>query len=241
MRVGLLLIGDELLSGKIKDRNGYLVAKTCFSRGFELQEIRVVSDQVEVIAGAIKTMSEAVDVMITSGGIGPTHDDKTFAALSAAFDSPLELHEPTRAKLESFLEGRNQELNVARLKMVSFPKGAKVENFPHIWLPLVSFHNIFVLPGVPSLFEMLLKPVFDRFAGNPKSIIELGTQTPEGDLAQDLEKALEKWPDVQIGSYPKEKGSPHRVVISIEGINGSQVMAAAVWLKQRLSAVEIGS
>lgn len=192
MRVGLLLIGDELLSGKIKDRNGYLVARTCFAQGFELKEIRVVPDEIATIASAVKQMSEQWDLVITSGGIGPTHDDKTFAALGKAFDLPLEIHESTHEKLQVFLEGRGQKLNRARTKMVRFPKGVSVETFPNLWLPLVSLGHVYVLPGVPALFEELLEPIFQRFQGNPKVLIEMGTQTLEGDLAEDLEKSTGK-------------------------------------------------
>ncbi|MBL92202.1 MAG: hypothetical protein CMH56_10400 [Myxococcales bacterium] len=239
MKVGLLLIGDELLSGKIKDKNGHLVAQTCFARGLELHEIRVVPDQVATIASVIETMSGQWDVVITSGGIGPTHDDKTFEALSQAFAQPLETHEPTRQKLEGYLSSRGQVLNNARMKMVRFPKGAVVEGFPDVWLPLVSFKNIFILPGVPSLFAMLLPPVFQRFSGTPKKLVELGTQMPEGDLAEDLSRALEKWPEIDIGSYPQERGNAFRVKICLESINQQALEEAVHWLCETLQAKKL--
>ena len=239
MKVGLLLIGDELLSGKIQDKNGHLVAQTCFSRGLELHEIRVVPDQIATIASALTAMATQWDVVVTSGGIGPTHDDKTFDALAEAFGEPLETHEPTREKLETYLSSRGQVLNRARMKMVRFPKGAVVENFPNIWLPLVSYKNIFVLPGVPSLFAMLLSAVFQRFSGTPKNTAELGTQKPEGDIAEDLATALGMWPEITIGSYPQERGATHRVKICLESLNAVVLGEAVTWLCDRLDAKKL--
>ena len=234
MRVGLLLIGDELLSGKIQDRNGHLVAKSCFKQGLDLVEMRVVADEVTSLAAHVKQMKSRFDVVLTSGGIGPTHDDKTYEALSLAFDRPLEIHEPTRAKLEKHLLQRGQTLNSARLKMVNFPAGARVETFPDIWLPLVSVENVFILPGVPSLFALLLPMVFARYEGTPKHLLELATQTAEGDLAADLEEALRLWPTVTIGSYPQERGKGFRVRLCLEGPDLKELDEATSWLEARI-------
>ena len=138
MRVGLLLIGDELLTGKIQDLNGYLVAKVCFEKGITLAEVRVVSDAIDDIAASVREMSERFDIVITSGGIGPTHDDQTYAAIASAFGVPNVVHEPTREALVAYLLSRGKQLNGARLKMVTFPEGARWQPFlifGYLWSP----------------------------------------------------------------------------------------------------------
>ena len=234
MRIGLLLVGDELLTGKIQDLNGFLVAQVCFKKGIRLAEIRVVADEMTELAFAVREMSERFDIVITSGGIGPTHDDQTYAAIAQAFDVPLEIHESTKEKLTAYLLARGKEINGARLKMVTFPAGSKVATIPDLWLPLVSKKNIYILPGVPSLFALLLEPVLAQFEGEPKYTREIGTQIAEGDLAEVLEKALEKWPDVIIGSYPQDRNAPHRVKVTLEGILEASVVSVAAWLIEKL-------
>jgi molybdenum cofactor synthesis domain-containing protein len=239
MRVGLLLIGDELLTGKIQDRNGFLVAQACFSQGIHLEEIRVVSDEIDAIASSVVELSERFDIVLTSGGIGPTHDDKTYVAMAQAFDVGMEVHAVTKERLAAYLLAKGKQLNGARLKMVTFPQGAFVEEINDLWLPLVSVKNVFILPGVPELFAMLLKPILAKFAGQPKAFKALGTQIAEGDLAEVLEKAIEKWPDVVIGSYPQARQAGFRVKITVESIHEPSVTAAVAWLVSELSGTEL--
>lgn len=233
-----LVIGDEILTGKVHDRNSHLLAQVLFERGVRLQRIETVPDELSDIAQSVRTLAERYTYVFTSGGIGPTHDDKTYAGIARAFDVGLAYHQPTLDAFAAYYQARGRgALNEARKRMALIPEGAAVWSTPDLWVPLVVMRNVHVLPGVPELFERMLLANAHRFEGTPLFRTMLYTDSPEGDIADILTRAHEAHPKVAIGSYPKygnEAG--YSVKITLEGLPEEEVRSLAEQLRASLGA-----
>jgi molybdenum cofactor synthesis domain-containing protein len=224
-----LIIGDEILTGKCADKNSKALANMLFERGVSLQTIEVIPDNSDVIAEHAKALSEKYDYVFTSGGIGPTHDDRTYAALAGAFNSELAYHEPTILKLAKYLKERVPavDLNEARMKMALLPRRAQVIEIENLWVPLVVLKNVYVLPGVPSLFAYMIDAVKHLFVGSPRTRSCIYTMRSEGDIADALSVIQDRFQSVAIGSYPQFDDATAKVMISVEGESPELVEKAA--------------
>lgn len=233
-----LVIGDEILTGKVHDRNSHLLAQVLFERGVRLQRIETVPDELTDIAQSVRGLSERFTYVFTSGGIGPTHDDKTYAGIAQAFDVGLAYHQPTLDAFAAYYEARGKgALNDARKRMALIPAGAEVWETPDLWVPFVVMHNVHVLPGVPELFERMLMANAHRFEGTPLFRTMLYTDSAEGDIADVLAQAHEAHPNVAIGSYPKYgRDAGYSVKITLEGLPAGEVQALADQLCATLEA-----
>jgi molybdenum cofactor synthesis domain-containing protein len=223
-----LIIGDEILTGKIQDANSVILARMLFERGVRLSRIEVVSDDIDEIATSARRLSGTYDHVFTSGGIGPTHDDKTYKAIAKAFNLKMAYSELVLAKFseyhQRFLPGK--PLNEARKKMAFLPTPCEILLTEGFWLPLVLVKNVYILPGVPSLFEKLVQGIENRFQGPAIKRILIYTRQSEGDIAEDLENIQNSFPKVSIGSYPRTNDA-YKVMISLEGTDLSAVQDAA--------------
>lgn len=223
-----LIIGDEILSGKVQDENSIVLARMLFERGVRLSRIEVISDDIEEIAASVKRLSDAYDYVFTSGGIGPTHDDKTYEAIAKAFNLEMAYHEVVLAQFSEqhrlFLS--EKPFNLARKKMALLPRPCEIIQTEGLWLPLVVVKNVYILPGVPSLFEKLIHGIKNRFHGPAIERILIYTLSAEGDIATDLENIQNTFPKVAIGSYPRTNDA-YKVMISLEGTDHQAVQEAA--------------
>lgn len=233
-----LVIGDEILTGKVHDRNSHLLAQVLFERGVRLQRIETVPDELDDIAASVCRLSERFTYVFTSGGIGPTHDDMTYAGIAQAFGVGLEYHQPTLDAFAAYYQSRGRgELNEARKRMAYIPEGAQVWSTPDSWVPFVVMANVHVLPGVPELFEKMLMANAHRFTGIPLFRTMLYTDSPEGDIADILAKAQADHPNVAIGSYPKYgRDAGYSVKITLEGLPEAEVRGLASELRESLGA-----
>lgn len=218
-RVALLLIGNELLSGKIRDMNGYLLAQKCTEWGAELINIQVVPDDVSTIADTINRMRKSVDILITSGGVGPTHDDVTYEAVALAFGCEQEQHRELSIRLRSYF---GERLTAEHLKMAHLPVLAQSITTRDAKWPLVHVDNVFILPGVPQIFELKLEMLKSRLSGRKRHLATLELRADEGSIAKTLEET-EKQHDVLIGSYPFSRANERWVRITIESFDRSLV------------------
>eukprot|EP01027_Heterolobosea_sp_BB2_P015084 GEZU01021615.1.p1 GENE.GEZU01021615.1~~GEZU01021615.1.p1 ORF type:complete len:238 (-),score=83.31 GEZU01021615.1:207-920(-) len=205
-----------------------------FEQGVNLREIRVIPDDIDIIANTAKEFSEAYTYVFTSGGIGPTHDDKTYEALAKAFsNSEMYFDQKVLDKMLASMMAKNPaitHLNDARRRMALFPKGCETLEIEGLWVPIVVVNrNVHVLPGIPELFQRMLLAHKDRFVSVtvPKTRMLVFTNMLEGDIADVLTDAQRAFPDVAIGSYPvldsKAKERGYKVKISIEGENADHV------------------
>ncbi|MGD9816542.1 MAG: competence/damage-inducible protein A [Hyphomonadaceae bacterium] len=204
VKAAVLLIGDELLSGRTQDVNLQTIAKFVAPLGVQIAEARVVPDVIEEIAAAVNALRARYDYVFTTGGIGPTHDDKTADAIAAAFGVSIGVRDDARAILEAHYKGA-QHLNEARLRMARIPDGATLIANPVSRAPGFQLGNVFVMAGVPSIMRGMLEDVGPRLDGGAVvgSRIVRGKGVREGDIAAGLEK-LEAAANgaVSFGSYP---------------------------------------
>ncbi len=152
----MLVIGDEILSGRTRDSNLHHLAQELTRIGIDLTEARVVSDKRGAIVDAVRSLAASHDHLFTSGGIGPTHDDITAEAVAAAFDMPIAVRDDARALLQAHYDRSGQELNAARLRMARVPEGAVLIDNPVSAAPGFSLNNVHVMAGVPRIFEAML-------------------------------------------------------------------------------------
>lgn len=200
-----IMIGDEILSGRTQDKNLNFLAKNLTAFGIQLREVRVVPDVAEEIISAINAVRKKYDYVFTSGGIGPTHDDITSAAVAKAFNTKLILHEEAKKILEHHY---GAELNEARLKMGYIPEGASLLDNPVSSAPGFRIENVFVMAGVPKIFECMYEAAQKELtSGKKMQSKEITTNLTEGWLARDLENLQQKYSQVSMGSYPFPSGT----------------------------------
>ncbi|GAA6008209.1 flavin adenine dinucleotide pyrophosphatase [Rhodotorula paludigena] len=217
-QAGCLIIGDEVLNGKTRDSNSNFLAKMLFDLGVELKRIEVIADDEDEIIEAVTRMHKNYDLVVTSGGIGPTHDDITYASIAKAFNTPLEYHEETKRRMYEMgkhrynLEQQTEEQTKARLRMALFPRDAEVLFVQEdLWVPVVRVGGkVCILPGVPRLFERLVEGLAARYIPLPPSSekpyrVLVHTKMPESSIAPFLTTLQEKVRKemIRVGSYPK--------------------------------------
>ncbi len=200
----LLIIGNEILSGRTREANAWLAARRLFARGCKLKEIAIVPDERNAIIGALNRLRTAFDAVITSGGIGPTHDDITMECVAAAFDAPLLEHEATLALMRAHYG--EDRLNPGRRRMARLPAGAHPIVCARSIAPGAHIGNVYVLAGVPEIFASQLDAVVDEFGGRGFMRKEIEVRLPESRFAAALADIQRQFPDVEIGSYPQHCG-----------------------------------
>ena len=199
---GLLVIGDEILSGRTQDRNVAAVATWLNLQGIRLAEVRVVPDEVERLAKAVNALRGAYDYLFTTGGIGPTHDDITVDAIAAALDVPVVVHPKARAALEAYYAHRGG-VSEARLRMARVPEGAELIENAASGAPGIRIGNIFILAGIPQVAAMMLEALTGKLeGGRPVLSRTIGCWVAESEVAEILGETERAHPGCQIGSYP---------------------------------------
>ncbi len=224
----LLVIGDEILTGKIKDENSVVFAKLMFEQGVRVQKIETIPDQIHIIASSVRYLSQNHSYVCTSGGVGPTHDDRTFEGIAHGLDKPLIEHQEalTYFKNAQSIAGRGHEINNAQRKMLIFPSPCQLYFLKPLWLPLVQVDNVYIFPGVPGLFSKLITNFAWLFTGSKFYRELIYTDQSESLIAQGLSQVAESMPELSIGSYPQMPTKSYHVMISVEGESQEQVNQA---------------
>lgn len=219
-----LVIGNELLSGKVEEANVHVLARTLRVLGIELRRVVLVLDEVEVISREVKELSQTHDWLFTSGGVGPTHDDVTVLGVARAFGVPV-AEEPTLARM--LREHYKERCTDGHLRMALVPEGAHLETHDTVRWPTIRIGNTWLLPGVPEIFRMKLKVVSERLAGAVGFVSRaVFTKMDEGDLKALLDAVVERFPDVGVGSYPKWQDPTYKTKLTFDGRDTARVNAA---------------
>lgn len=198
----LVIIGDEILSGRTQDKNIAQIAAWLNVQGIRLKEVRVVADDMGAIAEAVNLLRARNDYLFTTGGIGPTHDDITVDAIAAALGVPVEVHPKARAVLEEYYATRGG-LTEARLRMARVPAGASLIENRMSGAPGIRHGNIFIMAGVPHITAMMLDSLSGTLeGGKPLLSLQVGCWSPESEVADLLADAERRHEGCQIGSYP---------------------------------------
>ncbi len=229
----MLVIGDEILSGRTRDANMHYLAGEFTKHGIDLREVRIVSDDRPAIVAALNALRESYDTVVTSGGIGPTHDDITADCVAEAFGVPIDIRDDARALLQAHYDRQGTELNAARLRMARIPDGATLIDNPVSVAPGFSIGNVHVMAGVPSVFQAMVASVLPTLTGGAPLLSQtLRVMRGEGDIAGPLGALAEEFNDLQFGSYPFQKDGVFGANVVVRGTDGAQVDAAISRLSQ---------
>lgn len=233
----MLVIGDEILSGRTKDRNIGFVASYLTQLGIDLKEARIVADDQADIVAALNALRDRYTYVFTSGGIGPTHDDITADAVAAAFGVGID-HDPRAvAILRRWYEGR-AELNAARLRMARIPFGADLIENKVSGAPGFRIGNVHVMAGVPAVLEAMMDALAPSLArGTPVASVSIDTGLGEGRIAGPLAAVAKAHPGAIIGSYPYFDGGKHATVVVVRARDSTVLEAAATAVRDMLAGL----
>jgi molybdenum cofactor synthesis domain-containing protein len=233
----LIVIGDEILSGRTQDRNVAQVATWLNAQGIRLAEVRIVPDVTEPIGEAVNALRAAYDYLFTTGGIGPTHDDITVDAIAAAFAVPVIVDPQARAILEDYYRDRPGGLTEARLRMARVPEGAELIPNPSSGAPGVKMANVYILAGVPDIAASMLEALTGKLkGGRPMVSVTVGARAPESDVADLLRETEAAHPGVAIGSYPFFRDGRYGANFVIRSEDGELARETGSDLVERLKA-----
>ncbi|MDA7425069.1 competence/damage-inducible protein A [Thalassococcus lentus] len=223
----MLVIGDEILSGRTRDANMHYLAGEFTKLGIDLREVRIVSDDRQAIIDALNALRQQYGTVVTSGGIGPTHDDITADCVAAAFGVNIDVRDDARALLAAHYERQGTELNTARLRMARIPDGATLIDNPVSVAPGFTIGNVHVMAGVPSVFQAMVASVLPTLTGGAPLLSQtLRVYRGEGDIAGPLGELANTYDDLQFGSYPFQKDGVYGANIVVRGTDGARVDAA---------------
>ncbi len=222
VNAAILIIGNEILSGRTQDTNTSTLATWLNSIGVKINEVRVIPDVKKIIVETLNTLRKSNNYVFTTGGIGPTHDDITAASVSEAFNIKYEIHKEAFKILEAYYEPG--EFNEGRQKMVWMPANAELILNPTSGAPGFSVENVFCLPGVPSILKSMLGGLKNRIVGGePILSHSINLRTVESEIANSLTKVQDQNKDVDIGSYPFFRQGKLGVSIVLRSVDQSKI------------------
>ncbi len=221
---GIIIIGNEILSGKVQDSNSFFLASELRSLGVDVMRISVIPDDIETIGREALSFSENFDYVFTSGGVGPTHDDITAAGIAHGFGVRLIKHPALERK---FRERYGNTCNESVLKMAEVPEGAELIDFGNSRFPLVAFRNIYIFPGIPKYLREKFGLIRERFRAAALYLKRLFLDTEESDIASDLNRVVVENRDVSFGSYPILDNPEYKIIVTAE-CRSEDSLAAAV-------------
>ena len=234
----VVLIGDEILSGRTQDTNLNTIAKFLAPMGIRVCEGRVIADDRDTIVETVRAMSSAYDYVFTTGGIGPTHDDITAECIAEAFNKPVTIRDDARKILEGWYAARDVELTDTRLRMARIPDDATLIDNPVSGAPGFILENVHVMAGVPRIMKAMLHNIGPTLKGGVVlSSVELGGEgLKEGDLAKALGELVETMPEVSFGSYPWYSETDHGVRLVARSENTELLETAKVALEKLIKS-----
>jgi molybdenum cofactor synthesis domain-containing protein len=232
----IVIIGNEILSGKTEDTNGPFLIGELKALGVDLREIAVIPDVAETIIATVSRLSAAFDHVFTSGGVGPTHDDITIEAIARAFGRRI-VREPS---LEKSLRWFYQDhLTDAHLRMADIPEGSELVYDDGIKIPTLRLENVYIFPGIPELCRMKFATVRERFRVEPFHLRQIFVDADEGLIADAMTRAQAAHPSVAIGSYPRLSNADYRVKVTLESKDKAAVDALCDELVREFGAEHV--
>lgn len=210
---GIIVIGNEILSGKVVDTNSPYLCQELRALGVDVQRIVVIPDDIPIIASETAAFSSMFDYVFTTGGVGPTHDDVTIEAIARGLRRDVIIHPELDALLQQHWADRP---SAARNKMASVPEGAQLLMEPSLPVPVLLVENVYIFPGIPQLFRRKFDSIKDRFRDTPYHVRQIYVTAAESTFSHFLETLMEEFPDLMLGSYPVVKNPDYRVKLTLE-------------------------
>ncbi|HMN36673.1 MAG TPA: molybdopterin-binding protein [Hyphomicrobium sp.] len=231
----LLVIGDEILSGRTKDKNIGAVADRMTEVGIRLREVRIVADDEADIIGAVNALRARYTYVFTTGGIGPTHDDITADSMAKAFGVSIDVDPRARAVMQAACDSRGLELTPARLRMARIPEGAELVEIPVSIAPGFVLGNVIVMAGIPEIMQVMLDAVTPRLQKGARMLSEsLRLQRPESAIADIFAEHQRCYPDVAMGSYPAMREGKPTVDLVLRATDPARLAEAMATLRAKL-------
>jgi molybdenum cofactor synthesis domain-containing protein len=224
---GIIVIGNEILSGKVVDTNSPFLTRELRALGVTVRRILTVPDELEEIAPAVAEFHRAYDFVFTSGGVGPTHDDVTIEGVARGLSRRVIRHPAIEGRIRDFYKDKANE---ARLKMAEVPEGTELIVDGRLGFPTLKCENIYVLPGIPEILEQKFHAIRDRFAASPYFLRVVYTSEGEGSIAEHLNATLRTFPELLLGSYPKIGDPEYAVKLTLESKDREYVERALAHL-----------
>ncbi|MBI1736751.1 MAG: competence/damage-inducible protein A [Candidatus Rokubacteria bacterium] len=228
---GIILVGNEILSGKIQDANAAYLCRELRALGVDVRRITVIPDEVDLIAREVAAASGAHDVVFTSGGVGPTHDDVTIEGVARAMGVGVVRHPELVALLRQYY---GDALTDAHLKMAEVPEGAELFTGDNVRFPTIVMRNVYVLPGVPEIFRRKFDAIRERFRDVPIHLRNVFVGVGEGVLADYMNGLVRDFPALAVGSYPEFSNPEYRVKVTLESRDREYVEQALAEFLKRL-------
>ena len=238
-KAGILLDGNEILSGRTQESNLKFLAKKLSDMGIDVGECRIVSDNQEAIIQAVNALRTTYRYVFTTGGIGPTHDDITADSIAAAFNRPLEVDAVAKQLVAKACAKSGVPLNAARLRMARIPKGSQLIDNPVSYAPGFQIDNVYVMAGVPKIMQAMFTGLADQLEKGPALIAQsLTCNLPEGTMAAPLSEIDSHYPQLNIGSYPSFSATGFSVTLVIRGQDEDMISACFNAIKAMV--IELG-
>ena len=223
---GIVIIGNEVLSGKTQDTNSYFLCTELRRLGVEVQKISTIQDEIAIIGREVAAFSKQFDFVFTTGGVGPTHDDVTIEGIAHGFGLNVVRHPDIERRMRQRLGG---DVNEARLRMANVPEGATVLATEALFAPIVQIHNVYIFPGIPKILQERFHTIKERFRDAPYFLKSVYVRYGEGIIAAMLNDLLVKFPQLMLGSYPVLDLPEYKVKVTLESKD-------ATYLDQALQA-----
>lgn len=234
IKASLIIIGDEILSGRTEDKNLSYLAKWLGKLGINLCEVRVVLDIEKDIIDAVNSLRKRYDYVFTTGGIGPTHDDITTDSIAKAFGVEARIDDDALEKMKEFLAGK--ELTAPLLKMLNIPEGGELIYSPATKAPGYKIENVFVMAGIPKIMQGMLEGMYDYLErGEIIHSKSLDIMVGESSFAEDLAEIQDKFPTVLVGSYPFSRDGVYGATIVLRSTRESDLDSCELLVKELIT------
>ncbi|MBI4380742.1 MAG: competence/damage-inducible protein A [candidate division NC10 bacterium] len=233
---GILIIGNEILSGKVQDANSPYLCRELRALGVEVRRVSAIPDEVDTIAEESSTFSEAYDIVFTTGGVGPTHDDVTVEGIAKGLGRRVVIHPDLERVVKELYPGN---VNSARLRLAQVPEGAELLGQPDLVFPVVLVKNIYIFPGVPEILIQKFNGIKERFRDAPFFLKTVFVTDGEGAIAEHLNAVMREYPALLLGSYPALNNPEYRVRLTLESKDPAYLDNALKLLVSLLSASSI--
>ena len=234
----MIIIGNEVLSGRTQDKNLAFVAQMLGEIGVDMQEARIIPDVLETVEASVNELRARHDYVFTSGGIGPTHDDITADCIAAAFEVKLEKHPLAMQALQAHYDAQEADFNEARQRMARIPEGASLIENPVSTAPGFKIDNVYVMAGVPKIMQAMMENILPTLKGGETlSSITVTSSIPEGSIASEMGALQQQYPDVNIGLYPFYSAQGAGVSVVARGRDVAQLQAVETAIKAHLATI----
>jgi len=233
---GIIVIGNEILSGKTRDENSPYLVRELRALGVDVRKICVIPDELHLISNEVKDFSNSYDYVFTTGGVGPTHDDLTMGGIAAAFGLEIRRNSELAANIRQFYA---PELIDGNLRMADVPEGARLLGGQGLWFPVIAVQNVYIFPGVPEILRKKFDRIKETFRDAPFYLREIYLKADEGQIAATLHDVLAEFPNLLLGSYPYFDNRDYSIKLTLESKDNAYLERAHAALISQLAEINL--